>query len=83
MNETVAFAQDVTELKKLFAAGGAVAAIVVAVIAHKNIFGAILGKLPAITALADLKIPELLPEVLDVQESEAVELVHAFYSNFV
>lgn len=79
MNETVAFAQDVSELKKIFVAGGAIASIVVAAIQKKNILSVIFEKVPYLLALKDLKLPEVLPEVLDLQNPECKELVDAFY----
>jgi len=79
MNETVAFAQDVSELKKIFVAGGAVAAIIVAAIQKQNVLGAVFQKVPYLLSLKDLKLPEILPEVLDLQNAECKELVDAFY----
>ena len=82
MQETVKFASDVSELKKLFAAGGAAASIIKSLTKKENVFSAVLGKLPVLLACAEIKFPEVLPEMLDIQKDEAFELVEAFYNQF-
>jgi len=77
------FPQDISELKKIFVAGGAIASIIVATIQKKNIIGVIFEKVPSLLPLKDLKLPEILPEVLDLQNAECKMLVDAFYQGLV
>lgn len=69
----------ITEAKKVAAALGAVFAVAKAAIEKKPIFPAILAKLNYAMELSSLNVFVLPTEVVDIQESEAHEIVTAFY----
>lgn len=75
-------AQDISELKKVVGALGAVVAVVKVAAQKKGvpaILGTVLAKAPYLQPLAEMKVSELLPEVVDVDAAEAKELIdHLF-----